>query len=193
MLRIILIRPGSTDFDEQGRIKGTLDIPLNANGADQAARTASELADLRLEMIYTSPSKCAQQTAAALAWHRNVKVKQLDRLKNLDHGLWHGKLIEEVRKNQPKVYRSWQDNPASVCPPEGETLESAETRVRAALGKLLRKHRTGVVAVVVSEPLASLVQSLLMDRDLGDLWKAETACGSWDSIDVEPGKLVLTG
>ena len=193
MLRIILIRPGSTDFDEQGRIKGTLDIPLNANGADQAARTASELADLRLEMIYTSPCKCAQQTAAALAWQRNVKVKQLDRLKNLDHGLWHGKLIEEVRKNQPKVYRSWQDNPASVCPPEGETLESAETRVRAALGKLLRKHRTGVVAVVVSEPLASLVQSLLMDCDLGDLWKAETACGSWDSIDVEPGKLVLTG
>ena len=29
MVRIVLIRPGSTDFDEQGRITGTLDIPLN--------------------------------------------------------------------------------------------------------------------------------------------------------------------
>ena len=30
MLRIVLIRPGSTDYVDQGRIQGTLDIPLNA-------------------------------------------------------------------------------------------------------------------------------------------------------------------
>lgn len=30
---------GSTDFDEQGRIKGTLGIPLNERGAGQAAQT----------------------------------------------------------------------------------------------------------------------------------------------------------
>lgn len=27
MVQIVLIRPGSTDYDEQGRIQGTLDIP----------------------------------------------------------------------------------------------------------------------------------------------------------------------
>ena len=25
--RVLLIRPGATDFDDQGRIKGTLDMP----------------------------------------------------------------------------------------------------------------------------------------------------------------------
>ena len=40
MLKILLIRPGVTDFDEQGRIKGTLDIPLNENGTAQVAQTS---------------------------------------------------------------------------------------------------------------------------------------------------------
>jgi broad specificity phosphatase PhoE len=193
MLRIVLIRPGSTDFDEQGRIKGTLDIPLNENGASQVARTISELAELPLDCVYSSPCQCAQQTASALADQRGVKVRLLDKLKNLNHGLWHGKLIEEVRKNQPKVYRRWQDNPESVCPPEGETLHSAERRVRVALGKVLRRHRAGTVALVVSEPLASLVKSLLMDLDIGDLWKAACACGSWELLEVQPDKGVLSG
>ena len=190
MVRIVLIRPGSTDFDEQGRIKGTLDIPLNENGAVQVARTISELSELRLDGVYSSPCQCAQQTAMALAGQRGVRVRLLDKLKNLNHGLWHGKLIEEVRKNQPKVYRRWQDNPESVCPPGGETLQSAEQRVRVALTKVLRRHRGGTVALVVSEPVASLVKSTLMNLDLGDLWKAACDCGSWELLEVQPDQVV---
>ena len=44
MLRIVLVQPGSTDFDDQGRIKGSLDIPLSANGTGQVARMVAELA-----------------------------------------------------------------------------------------------------------------------------------------------------
>jgi len=34
MLKIVLIRPGSTDLNEQGRIKGTLDVPLSNTKAE---------------------------------------------------------------------------------------------------------------------------------------------------------------
>ena len=37
MVQIVLIRPGSTDYDEQGRIQGTLDIPLNEQGTREVA------------------------------------------------------------------------------------------------------------------------------------------------------------
>ena len=43
MLRIILIRPGSTDYDQEGRIQGTLDIPLNERGSAEVARVIEEL------------------------------------------------------------------------------------------------------------------------------------------------------
>jgi broad specificity phosphatase PhoE len=190
MVRIVLIRPGSTDFDEQGRIKGTLDIPLNDHGADQVARTIAALSGMAIEAVYASPGQPAEQTAAAIADGLGAKVKIVEKLRNLDHGLWQGKQIEEVKLKQPKVYRRWQENPETMCPPEGETLSAARRRVGAAVDKILKKHRSGVVGLVAPEPLASVVRDHLMPGKLGDLWKAECVCGSWESFDIEPKDLV---
>jgi len=184
MLHILLIRPGSTDFDEQGRIKGILDVPLNENGTQQVARTILELADSAIDVIYTSPCESCRQTAEAIGKQRELKVKRLDGLKNLDHGLWHGKLIDEVRRNQPRVYRQLQSRPETVCPPQGESLHSAQERVDAVLAKLTRKHRRGVVALIVPEPLASLFRASLNKADVGDLWKVQCQCGGWEQYPV---------
>ncbi|MFV1966190.1 MAG: histidine phosphatase family protein [Pirellulaceae bacterium] len=192
MLKILLIRPGSTDFDEQGRIKGTLDVPLNRQGTEQVARTIDELSKWPMDAIVTSPCQSCQQTAEALARQRDIKVKCLEGLKNLDHGLWHGKLIEEVKKRQPKVYRQWQERPETVCPPEGESLSAAQQRVSSAVAKICRKYKDGVVAIVAPEPLASLIRQFLDRSELGDLWKAECDCGRWEEIDIEPKDLAFT-
>jgi broad specificity phosphatase PhoE len=183
-LRIVLIRPGSTDFDEQGRIKGTLDIPMNARGATQATRAADELGGTPIELIYTSPGQSAIQTAETLAASLKVKYKVLDKLQNLDHGLWHGKLIEEVRRRQPKVYRRWQEQPESVCPPEGETLASAQTRIRNTMKRLLKKHKRGVIALVVPDPLASILRCCVERSELGNMWKAECDFGGWELLEL---------
>jgi phosphoserine phosphatase len=186
MLRIYLIRPGSTDFDEQGRIKGTLDIPMNANGSSQACRIAAELEGEAIEVIYTSPAQSAMQTAETLALSLKVKCKVLDKLQNLDHGLWHGKLIEEVKQRQPKVYRLWQEQPEVVCPPEGETVASAQERIRTTMNRLLKKHKSGVIALVVPDPLASILRCCIQHSELRDLWKAECDCGRWELLDLPP-------
>lgn len=185
MLRIILIRPGSTAFDEQGRIKGTLDMPLSDNGLRQAEQAAEALAHAEIEAVYSAPCQSALQTAETIADRLELKVKCVDTLHNLDHGLWHGKLIEEVKQCQPKVYRMWQEQPETVCPPEGETLAAARLRVQKALKRLLKKHKRGVVGIVVSEPLASIVRCCLRPGDLGDLWKSECDFGAWESIDID--------
>jgi phosphoserine phosphatase len=192
MIRVVLVRPGTTDFDEQRRIQGTLDIPLNQFGTDQVARTANELAGQGMEVIYSSPCQAASETARLLAHALGVKTKTVANLRNLNHGLWQGKLIDEVKSTQRKVYRQWQEQPATVCPPEGETLESARQRVHPALDKILRKHKTGVIGVVVSEPMASLVRCYLSHGHLGDLWQVETVCGSWEVIDVVPAPMVAS-
>jgi broad specificity phosphatase PhoE len=35
MFKLLLIRPGVTEYDQQGRIQGTLDIPLCEDGRRQ--------------------------------------------------------------------------------------------------------------------------------------------------------------
>jgi probable phosphoglycerate mutase len=188
-LQIVLIRPGATDFDEQGRIKGTLDIPLSISGAEQVTRTIEELANISIDAVYCAPGESAQQTAAALAASRGLKVTRLDTLRNLDHGLWQGKLIDEVKQRQPKIYRQWQDRPETTCPPQGESLDDARKRVRPALQKLLKKHKQGVVALVIPDPLASMVRCLFDQGELGDLWKAACDSCRWELIDIVPERV----
>ena len=184
MPQMILIRPGSTDYDQQKRIQGTLDIPLNQQGDSEVACIIDELRGRRIEAVYAPPCQPAEQTAKAIAEGLGIKYKKLDRMQNVDHGLWQGMRIDEVRRKQPKVYRQWQEQPESVCPPKGEMLNQAEDRMRSAITKLLKRHKEGVFALVIPEPLASLVRRFVSHRELGDLWKASAEHGRWEILDV---------
>lgn len=189
MTRIILLSSCSTDFDDEGRIKGTLDIPLNLSGNQQATRVADELAQREIDYVYFSPYQAASQTAQMVADRIGRKAKLLKHLVNLDHGLWQGMLIEELKEKQKKVYRQWQEQPETVCPPEGETVATALLRVKTALDKLIRKHKNQTVVIVAPEPLTSLMQSYLEQSELGDLWERICHCGSWNVVDIEPKQL----
>ena len=52
---------------------------------------------------------------------------------------------------------------------------------------MLKKHKSGVIGLVVPEPLASVVREFLGDGDLGDLWRATCDHGRWRVIEI-PGK-----
>lgn len=191
MLRIVLVRAGETDLDEQGRIKGTLDVPLNERGAQEIRSEVPELAGLGIDTLYASPCQAAQESAQVIGQELRLRVRTVDRLENVDHGLWHGMLVEEVRQRQPKVYRQWQEHPETMCPPCGEPLVEAQQRVADALERIVRKHRNGTVAIVVPEPLCALAKAWLEHSEIGDLWKAECECGGWHLIAV--GADVLLG
>jgi phosphoserine phosphatase len=193
MCHIVVVRPGSTAFDEQERIKGCLDMPLTESGLQQVQRVACELEKLPISMVYSAPCESAQSTARRISEHKKTKWKICDCFRNLDHGLWQGKLIDEVKRQQPKLFRQIQDNPRSFCPPGGETVAEAELRVEKMLSKLCRKHSSETIAVVIPEPMASLVASKLKATDLQDVWKSEQDQGSWEMIDSESHDLLECG
>ncbi len=190
MVQVLLIRPATTEFDQQGRILGNLDVPLSRQGAEDVQNLATELADCNIQTIYHGPGQSSRETAEAVADLLGTKRKQLDRLGNLDQGLWQGKCLDEVKTKQPKVYRQWQDFPDSVCPPEGETLAAARGRMQTALAKILKKNRGGVCALVIPEPLASLVRCHLTGGNLCDSWQPVSQPATWEVIDVVIGNLV---
>jgi probable phosphoglycerate mutase len=191
MTQILLIRPGMTEYDQQGRVQGTLDIPLCEDGRQEVAATVAELRNQPISAVYASPSQSAVQTAEALAAAFDLKVKTLDKLQNLDQGLWQGMLVDEVKSKQPKVYRQWQEQPEVVCPPQGETLGEARQRVQAALAKLLKKHKSdGLLAMVIPEPLASVFRNVLGHEGWGDLWRCASCNGRWQLLEVpEPAEV----
>ena len=86
--RVLLVRPGATEFDDQGRIKGSLDIPMSDHGRQQVTSLTKQLAEVRVKTIYTSPCESARETAERLAQGRDVRIKVIDAFRNIDHGLW---------------------------------------------------------------------------------------------------------
>ena len=164
MPQVILIRPGCTDFDDQNRIQGSIELPLNQKGQEQLQEVVDRLRDTPMEVIYSSPAQPARCTAEAIAAELGVPVKLKDELRNLDQGLWEGLQVDEVRFKYPKVFRQWQESPETICPPEGETIPEAVERVREVLRKPIR--RIDCFGVVVSEPLATLLYCALTGRKL---------------------------
>jgi broad specificity phosphatase PhoE len=186
MLQIVLIRPGVTDYDLQERIQGSLDIPLNEQGLAEAAFTAEQLRTKGMEAIYAPKSEPAHQTAKTIAKILDIKLRKLDRMQNLNQGLWQGMQIKDVRLKQPKVYRQWQEQPELVCPPEGEMLSAAEERIRLTMMKLLKRHKEGIIGICVSEPMLSLLRRFITHDKLGDLWKPANGRGSMEILQIEP-------
>ena len=187
MTRVVLIRPGSTDYEAQNRIQGTLDIPLNAQGQEEAVETAESLRGLSLSRVFSCSNDSACETARVISKTLGVRYRKLDKLHNLNQGLWQGLLVEEVRRKHPRVYRQWCDEPTTVCPPEGETVLDAFDRVARVLKPLLRRHADQTIGLVIPEPLANVARCYLMGRDPSEVWKVEGSVGSWQVVEIGDG------
>ncbi|HEY3967872.1 MAG TPA: histidine phosphatase family protein [Planctomycetaceae bacterium] len=181
MAQIVLIRPGCTEFDEQQRIQGNLDLPLSAGGRQQVERLLADLAQVEIDVLFSSPCEPARSTADALGAARGLAVKEIEGLHNVDHGLWQGLKVEDVRRKHPKVFKQWQESPEAICPPGGESLAEAVARVRKALEKPLKKK--GNLAIVAADPLAAIICAVVRGLPLESIPAVcQGACGSWQFL-----------
>ena len=185
MVQLLLIRPGITEYDQQGRVQGTLNIPLCEDGRQEVESMIEQLRGQQIAAIYAAPCQSAEQTAECLSNALDVKLKTIDKFENVDYGLWQGMLVADVKAKQPRVYRQWQEQPENVCPPQGETLSEAKQRIAASLAKLAKKHKSDAVfAIVVPEPLASVIRHVVRHDAYGDLWQSSTETPHWQLIDL---------
>jgi broad specificity phosphatase PhoE len=184
---LVVIQSGATAYDLQGRIRGTLDMPLCTEGVAAAEQTAESLlktASSRGPMaaLYTAATSCAVETARIIGGVVGLTPRRVAGLDNLDQGLWQGMLVDEIRRRQPKLSRQWQENPWSVSPPDGELVADACDRVEAALERMLKRHAGGRVGLVVPRPLDQVVRWLTGGEAIGDLWTQDAATASASEI-----------
>jgi probable phosphoglycerate mutase len=184
MAQVILIRPGSTDYDAEGRIQGNLDIPLSDRGQTEVQELVEQLRGLPLEALYSAASGPSLETAEAIGSALSLRVSRLKELENVDHGLWQGLKVDEIRRKHPRVFRQWEETPENICPPEGETLAEAYARMDKVLRPLLARQKHRTIGIVASEPLASVIRCYLKESSLGEIWKDAQDEEKWELLEV---------
>lgn len=120
MSRIILWRHGNTDFNNEGRIQGQADVPINERGRAQAVAAAPRLAALEPDLLISSDLSRAWDTAAALANETGLPVEREPRLRERSFGLWQRLLMADVKVRFPDSYARW----VAGDPSPGDGLES---------------------------------------------------------------------
>lgn len=123
---IFLWRHGNTDWNNDGRIQGQLDVPMNERGVGQAKAAAGRLAIFQPDLLISSDSGRAVQTAAALTEFLDLRIERDPRLRERGFGPWEGLTIDEVRERFPSSYERWRS---------GESLPEDGLEPNSDLGK----------------------------------------------------------
>ena len=126
--RIILARHGETTANRQGIILGQRDYPLTVEGLAITRKLAALLPESHQGMIVTSPIGRALASAGIFAAQTGWPIQILDGLVELSCGQWEGKPREVVIPDRRFIRSTWEDSP-----PDGESYQGAETRVKEAI------------------------------------------------------------
>ncbi len=184
------MRHGETEYNREGRWQGSeSDPPLDDRGREQALAAARELAGVPFDALYSSDLERAVETARILSDQLGAPVRILEGLRELSHGRWEGKTLEEILETWPEEYSELAADPWNVPRPGGDSYRDLGERVWPLLERLAERHEGRRVLLVthggpIRLVLCELTGTPLTERerlgvDNGRAFAVERAGGAW--------------
>jgi broad specificity phosphatase PhoE len=148
--RVLTIRHGQTDYNIEKRYAGSIDIPLNEKGVEDAVNAAFILKDFDLDIVITSKLKRAIRTSELLTAGRNIQIIQNELCNERNYGRMQGLNYLEVEEIRPRIrYFKLNNDFHSLNPPEGETFPALRRRAKL-FSNFIFQNYTGYNILVVS-------------------------------------------
>lgn len=173
--QLYLVRHGTTELN---RYRGRRDVPLDAQGYQDAIEAAGRLAHAGLSAVYTGPLRRTIATAQIIAEQADVPdVRILGGLNNLDYGAWEGMTAEEAAMSDPEEFARYRSAPTQAVCPLGERLSDAQHRIIAAL-QLIGSRHAGQVAVAVTHAVMIRLVLMMVNRTEDESWRDSVRQGA---------------
>jgi probable phosphoglycerate mutase len=139
---IYYLRHGETDWNKTGRLQGTLDIPLNALGREQAVYAGRLLGSLIARdgrdkdtlPFVASPLGRARMTMELAREQLLLLPSDYaldDRLREIGYGTWEGRTLAEAEAQDPELFARRLEDKWTVGAPGGETYLDVQRRMQA--------------------------------------------------------------
>ena len=179
MPKLILVRHGQSLWNLEDRFTGWVDVPLTAQGREEASKAGVKLAECSIDVAYTSTLARAQNTLALIleATGKQVPIIKDEALNERHYGDLQGlnkkRTAEQYGEEQVHIWR----RSYNVPPPNGESLEMTAARTlpffeRCILGDIAQGKDVLVVAHGNSNrsivmKLDNLTQEEVLNLNLG--------------------------
>ena len=178
--RLYLVRHGATQLTAEDRFSGAVGVDLSDEGRHQVRRLADRLANDGITAVYCSPLSRTVETADILAKPHGLTPVHCDGLREISHGRWEGLTRREVEQRYPDEYTSWEADPFTFAPMEGESGLGVLARALPVVREIVVAHPGECVLVVSHKATLRLILSSLLGFD---------ARGYRDRLDQSPACL----
>ncbi|WP_283679389.1 histidine phosphatase family protein [Lentilactobacillus sp. Marseille-Q4993] len=151
-MKLFLTRHGETNLNLKRKFYGSLDVPIDNKGFEQANELADKLRSVRVETCYTSELQRAIQTATIIQSENQFgfPIMKLSNLNEMGFGRWEGLDADEIQNQDPVAWQRWLDDPFGVKPPEAEGYVAFKKRVRKVLVEILNQSDEQEPVLVVA-------------------------------------------
>lgn len=152
-MELIFLRHGHTDWNEQGLLQGTSDIPLNEKGRFGTMKLREVLSQWEFDAVYCSPLLRARQTLE-IAYPQGVPVLD-SRIAEWNFGVLEGTYVWDNDRYQ----RLWYPDAQPVeC---AERFENVISRVKEFYYDVSSAYPNGRVLVVSHGGVSAALQCAL--------------------------------
>jgi broad specificity phosphatase PhoE len=136
---VMLMRHGETDWNREGRVMGRNPIALNQRGRTQAEAAARLAAQLKPDLIFTSPLLRARQTAEIVAAaFGGIAIIEEAGIAEVLYGRWEGMVYHDLIEDP--YYAEYRKSPLEHCTPGGESIPQVQERGVRAITRVLRDY-----------------------------------------------------
>jgi len=146
--KVYLIRHGETDYNRDGRLQGTMPVPLNYSGRLQAQALGLYLKQQAIEAIFSSPLSRARETADLIGQVINIPIQDDSRLAEIAFGKFEGLTHPQIKQQYEDEYRMWRSGDMEYVVPDGESRRAVQQRMAQAWGDITARNEFNTVAIV---------------------------------------------
>ncbi|MFC5735095.1 histidine phosphatase family protein [Cytobacillus gottheilii] len=166
MTVLCIVRHGQTDWNAEGKLQGSTDIPLNMNGVKQAELCAAYLNQDKWDIILTSPLSRAKKTAEIIQNQVGVPLKVMEDFTERHFGKAEGMTPEERQQHFPD--KNYTDM---------ETVEELTPRLQEGLMRISREYPNQKVLLVAhGAVIHAILAANALDAELFNQIRLENAC-----------------
>lgn len=191
MAKILIVRHGRTEFNDARKFCGITDIDMSPDGYRQIEKVRDRLARQKIDMVFCSDLKRARVSAEIITAGRNLEIKTVPELREMDYGRCETMTWDEISQNYPDITENMIKRSRDIDFPEGESLNDLASRISKFAGVLKQCPPEQTVLVVGhSGPLGVLVCTLL-EIGIELFWRFYIDNASLSIVNIYPDFAIL--